>query len=73
MATKLVALTRVSLVSSRNPATKRRHLKHITWEVVKPTGNDIEVRQLLKYVETHPFLNRMKQKSWTLDALATVS
>jgi hypothetical protein len=41
MANKLVALTRVSFVSSRNPATKRRQLERITWEVVKPTGNDI--------------------------------
>jgi hypothetical protein len=42
MATKLVALTRVSLVNSRNPATKRRPLERITWEVVRPTGNDIQ-------------------------------
>jgi hypothetical protein len=42
MATKLVALARVSLVNSRNPATKRRPLEWITWEVVKPIGNDIQ-------------------------------
>jgi hypothetical protein len=46
MAKKLVALTRVSLVNSRNPATKRRPLKRITWEVVRPTGNDVQGRQL---------------------------
>jgi hypothetical protein len=46
MATKLVALTRVSLVNSRNPATKRRPLERITWEVVNTTGNDIQGRQL---------------------------
>jgi hypothetical protein len=46
MATKLVALKRVSLVNSRNPATKRRPLERITWEVVRPTGNDIQGRQL---------------------------
>jgi hypothetical protein len=46
MARKLVALTRVSLVNSRNPATKRRPLERITWEVVRPTGNDIQGRQL---------------------------
>jgi hypothetical protein len=40
MATTLVALTRVSLVNSRNPATKRRPLEQIAWEVVRPTGND---------------------------------
>jgi hypothetical protein len=46
IATKLVALTRASLANSRNPATKRRPLKQITWEVVRPTGNDIQGRQL---------------------------
>jgi hypothetical protein len=46
MDTKLVALTRVSLVNSRDQATKRRPLERITWEVVKPTGNDIQGRQL---------------------------
>jgi hypothetical protein len=46
MAKKLVALTRVSLVNSRDPATKRRPLEQITWEVVRPTGNDIQGRQL---------------------------
>jgi hypothetical protein len=45
MATKLVALTRVSLVNSRKPAKKRRPLEQITWEVVRPTGNDIQGRQ----------------------------
>jgi hypothetical protein len=38
MATKLVALTRVSLVNSRNPATKPRPLERITWEVVRPVN-----------------------------------
>jgi hypothetical protein len=42
----LAALTRVSLVNSQNPATKRRPLERITWEVVRPTGNDIQGRQL---------------------------
>jgi hypothetical protein len=46
MDTKLVAVTRASLAKSRNPATKRRPLKQITWEVVRPTGNDIQGRQL---------------------------
>jgi hypothetical protein len=46
MDTKLVALTRVSLVNSQNPATKRRPLEPITWEAVTPTGNDIQGRQL---------------------------
>jgi hypothetical protein len=46
MATKWVALTRVSLVNSRNPATKQRPLERITWEVVRPTGNDVQGRQL---------------------------
>jgi hypothetical protein len=46
VATKLVALTRVSLVNSQNPATKRRPLERITWEVVRPTGNDVQGRQL---------------------------
>jgi hypothetical protein len=46
MATKLVALTRVSLVNSRNPATKWRPLERITWEVVRPTGNAVQGRQL---------------------------
>jgi hypothetical protein len=44
MAIKLVALTLVSLVNSRNPATKRRQLERITWVVVRPTGNDIQGR-----------------------------
>jgi hypothetical protein len=39
MDTKLVALTRVSLVNSRRSATQRRPLEWITWEVVRPTGN----------------------------------
>jgi hypothetical protein len=43
---KLVALTRVSLVNSRNPATKRRPLERITCEVVRPTGNDVQGRQI---------------------------
>jgi hypothetical protein len=46
IATKLVALTRVSLVNSRNPATKRKPPERITWEVVRPTGNDVQGRQL---------------------------
>jgi hypothetical protein len=46
MATKLVELTRVSLVNSRYPATKRRPLERITWEVVRPTENDIKGRQI---------------------------
>jgi hypothetical protein len=46
MDTKLVALTQVSLVNSRNPATKRRPLERITWEAVRPTGNDVQGRQL---------------------------
>jgi hypothetical protein len=46
MATKLVALTRVSLVNSRNPATKRKPPERITWEVVRPTGNDVQGQQL---------------------------
>jgi hypothetical protein len=46
MATKLVTLTRVSLVNSQNPATKRRPLERITWDVVRPTRNDIQGRQL---------------------------
>jgi hypothetical protein len=45
MATKLVALTRVSLVNTQNLATKRRPLERITWEVFRPTGNDIQGRQ----------------------------
>jgi hypothetical protein len=46
MDTKLVALTRVSLVNSQNPATKRRPLERITWEAVRPTGNGVKGRQL---------------------------
>jgi hypothetical protein len=46
MATKLVALTRVSLANSLTPATKRRPLERITWEVGRPTGNDVQGRQL---------------------------
>jgi hypothetical protein len=46
MATKLVEITRASLVNSRNPATKRRPLERITREVVRPTGNDVQGRQL---------------------------
>jgi hypothetical protein len=46
MDTKLVALTRVSLVNSLNPATKRKPPERITWEVVRPTGNDVQGRQL---------------------------
>jgi hypothetical protein len=30
----------------RNPATKRRPLERITWEVVRPAGNDVQGRQL---------------------------
>jgi hypothetical protein len=44
--TKFVALTRVSLVNSQNSSTKRRPLEPITWEVVRPTGNDIQGQQL---------------------------
>jgi hypothetical protein len=46
MAKKLVALTRASLANSRNPATKRRPLERITWEVVRPTENDVQGRHL---------------------------
>jgi hypothetical protein len=46
MDTKLVTLTRVSPVNSRNQVTKRRQLEQITWVVVKPTRNDIQGRQL---------------------------
>jgi hypothetical protein len=46
MATKLVALTRASLTNSRNPATKWRPLERITWEVVRPTENDVQGQQL---------------------------
>jgi hypothetical protein len=34
------------IVNSRNPATKRRPLELITWEVVRPTRHDIQGRQL---------------------------
>jgi hypothetical protein len=46
MAKKLVSLTRASLANSRNPATKPRPLERITWEVVRPTENDVQGRQL---------------------------
>jgi hypothetical protein len=46
VATKLVALTRASLANSQNPATNRRPLERITWEVVRPTENDVQGRQL---------------------------
>jgi hypothetical protein len=46
MATKLVALIRVSLVNSQNPVTKRKPLEWITWEELRPTGNDVPGRQL---------------------------
>jgi hypothetical protein len=46
MDTKLIILTRVSPVSSRNQATTRRQLKRITWAVVRPTRNDIQGRHL---------------------------
>jgi hypothetical protein len=46
MDTKLVALTQVSLVNSRNPATKRRPLEWITWEVVRSTENDSNGQKL---------------------------
>jgi hypothetical protein len=46
MASKLVALTRISLAKCQNPATKKRPLKRIQWEVVNPTGNDVPGRQL---------------------------
>jgi hypothetical protein len=46
MATKLVALTRASLANSQKPATKRRPLERITWEVVRPTENDVQGWQL---------------------------
>jgi hypothetical protein len=46
MAKKMVAFTRASLANSRNPATKRRPLEWITWEVVRPTENDVQGRQL---------------------------
>jgi hypothetical protein len=68
MATRLVALKRVSPVNSQNPATKRRPLEPRTWEVVRPTRNDVSGRQLsiiiqrLKSVEPHPFSNNMKHQ-----------
>jgi hypothetical protein len=68
MATKLVALTRTSLANSQNPATNRRPLERITWEVVRQTENDVQGRHLsiivqhLKSVEPHPFLNNMKHQ-----------
>jgi hypothetical protein len=46
MATKLEALTRVSRVNSQNPVTKGRPLEEITWEVARPTENDIQGRHL---------------------------
>jgi hypothetical protein len=46
VATKLVALTRVSLANSRNPATKKKPLEPITWEVVRSIENDVQGRQL---------------------------
>jgi hypothetical protein len=46
MAIKLVAPTRTSLANSRNPATNLRPLERITWEVVRPTENDFQGRQL---------------------------
>jgi hypothetical protein len=42
MAIKSVALTRASLANSGNPATNRRQLERITWEVVRPTENDVQ-------------------------------
>jgi hypothetical protein len=45
-ATKLVALTRASLANSQNPATNHRPLERITWEVVRPTENDVQGRHL---------------------------
>jgi hypothetical protein len=46
VASKLVALTRVSLAKCQNPATKKRPLERTQWEVIKPTGNDVPGRQL---------------------------
>jgi hypothetical protein len=46
MDTKLVALTRASLANSQNQATNRTPLEWITWEVVRPTENDVQGRQL---------------------------
>jgi hypothetical protein len=46
MAKKLVALTRASLANSLNLATKPRPLERLTWEVVRPTENDVQGRQL---------------------------
>jgi hypothetical protein len=42
-----VVKTHTSLTcNTRNPATKRRPLERITWEVVRPTENDVQGRQL---------------------------
>jgi hypothetical protein len=43
---KLEALTQVSRVNSRNPATKQRLLEQITWEVARTTENDVPGKQL---------------------------
>jgi hypothetical protein len=55
MATKLVSVTRASLANSQNPATKRRPLERITWEVVRQTENDVQVRHLLNNNTTFEF------------------
>jgi hypothetical protein len=66
MATRWARLTHASLATPVILATKRRPLGMITWEAVRPTRNDVSgwqlkiIKQGLKSVEPHPFLNNMK-------------
>jgi hypothetical protein len=46
MATKWAGLTQASLAPLATLATKRRQLGLATWEVVRPTRNDVSGRQL---------------------------
>jgi hypothetical protein len=68
MATKWTGLTQASPAPLATIDTKRRQLGLTTWEVVRPTRNNVSGRQLeiikqrLKFFKPHPFLNNTKQQ-----------